>query len=74
MTLTLEVKDDFLPKLTEILSQFSANVKIKDENLKYDPYFYERKRDLEKALNSTDRISHENLWNNIRKHLDENHL
>jgi len=72
MTLTLEVKDEFLPKLTEILSQFSANVKIKDKNLEYDPYFYERKKDLEKALHSNDRISHDKLWNNIKKRFNEN--
>ena len=67
MTLTLEVKDDFLPKLTEILSQFSANVKIKDENLEYDPYFYERRKELEDIITHSNTISFEEFEQNFNK-------
>ena len=48
----------------------TLTLEVKDEKLEYESYFYERKKDLEKALNSTDRISHENLWNNIRNHFE----
>jgi len=67
MILTLEVKDEFLPKLTEILSQFSTNVKIKDENLEYDPYFYERKKELEDIMANSNTISFEELEKNFNK-------
>ena len=67
MTLTLEVKDDFLPKLTEILSKFSANVKIKDENLEYDSYFYERQKELEDIITHSNTISFEEFKQNFNK-------
>ena len=67
MTLTLEVKDEFLPKLTELLSQFSTNVKIKDENLEYDPYFYERRKELEDIITHSNTISFEEFEQNFNK-------
>ena len=48
-TLTLQVKDNFLPNLLNFLEQFKSEVTIKkDENLELDPYFYERKKKLHK--------------------------
>jgi anthranilate/para-aminobenzoate synthase component II len=49
-TLILQVRDSFVPNLLNILSQFKNEVKIKDKNLEYDPYFYERKQDLEQII------------------------
>jgi hypothetical protein len=48
-TLTLEVQDGFVPNLINYLNQFKNEVKIQqDENLKLDPYFYERQKKLHK--------------------------
>ncbi len=46
-TLTLEVQDSFVPDLLDYLKQFKNKVHIQeDENLKLDPYFYERQKKL----------------------------
>jgi len=48
-TLTLQVKDSFVPNLIDFLSKFKDQVTIKkDKNLEYDPYFYERQEELHK--------------------------
>ena len=48
---------------------------VTDENLELDPYFYERKKQLQKDLQEVENgtaqmISHDDLWTNINKHLD----
>jgi 5,10-methylenetetrahydrofolate reductase len=50
-TLTLQVQDNFVPSLLNILKEFKNEVTIKkDENLEYDPYFYERQRELKQII------------------------
>ncbi|MDX9743223.1 MAG: hypothetical protein RBT59_05340 [Arcobacteraceae bacterium] len=47
-TLTLQVQDSFVPNLLNFLEQFKNEVVIqKDKNLEYDPYFYERQKELQ---------------------------
>ncbi|MEJ5168369.1 MAG: hypothetical protein WHU93_04320 [Arcobacteraceae bacterium] len=54
-TLTLEVKDSFVPNLLNYLNQFKNEVKIQhDENLKLDPYFYERQKELQQDIDDID--------------------
>lgn len=54
-TLTLEVQDNFVPNLLDYLKQFQSEVKIcKDKNLEIDPYFYERKKDLEQIIEDSE--------------------
>ena len=46
-TLTLQVQDNFVPNLLNLLKEFKNEVTIKkDKNLEYDPYFYERQKEL----------------------------
>ena len=74
-TLTLQVKDSFVPNLINILNEFKNEITIqKDKNLGYDPYFYERKKQLQQDLKeiedgTAEMISHNNLWSNINNHL-----
>ncbi len=74
-TLTLQVKDSFVPNLINILNEFKNEITIqKDKNLEYDPYFYERKKQLQQDLKeiedgTAEMISHNNLWSNINNHL-----
>ena len=50
-TLTLQVQDNFVPNLLNLLKEFKNEVTIKkDKNLEYDPYFYERKKELEQVI------------------------
>jgi len=46
-TVTLKVQDGFLPNLIHFLEKFKDEVQItNDKNLEYDPYFYERQKEL----------------------------
>lgn len=70
-TLTLEVEDSFVPNLLEYLNQFKNEVKIyKDKNLDYDPYFYERQKELHQIKNDIDNgkiqmIENDDFWSDI---------
>ena len=48
-TLKIEVQDSFIDKFFDFVNQYKDDIKIlKDKNLKLDPYFYERKKELHK--------------------------
>lgn len=70
-TLTLEVKDSFVPNLLNYLNQFKNEVKIQhDENLKLDPYFYERQKELQQDIDDIDSgkvkmIGSDDFWRDI---------
>jgi len=50
-TLTIQVKDDFMTEFMKFIDTVKDNVVIqKDKNLEYDPYFYERQKDLQKTI------------------------
>ena len=71
-TLTIEVKDDFMTEFMKIIDTMKDNVIIKqDENLKLDPYFYERQEKLQQILESdSEKISHDELWSKVHKHIE----
>jgi len=46
-TLTIRVKDDFMHEVLKFIEKAKDNITIeRDENLKLDPYFYERQEEL----------------------------
>jgi hypothetical protein len=48
-TLTIQVKDDFMDEVIKFIETAKDNIVIqKDENLEYDPHFYERQKELQK--------------------------
>ena len=54
-TLTLQVQDDFVPNLLNLLKEFKNEVIVKkDKNLEYDPYFYERQKQLQQDIDDLD--------------------
>jgi hypothetical protein len=54
-TLTLEVQDNFVPNSLHYLEQFKNEVHIiKDKNLEYDPYFYERQKELHQIIEESE--------------------
>ncbi len=71
-TLTIEVKDDFMTEFMKIIDTVKDNVIIKqDENLKLDPYFYERQKKLQQILESdSEKVSHDELWSKVHKHIE----
>ena len=55
-TLTVNVQDDFIQDFLSIIGHYNEKVQVqKDENLEYDPYFYERKKQLQEVINDIDR-------------------
>ena len=53
----------------------SQNITIlKDKNLEYDPYFYERQEELHELRadiksSKIEMVSHKQVWGNIKNHL-----
>ena len=46
-TLKITIEDDFLQDFLSIVEHYKDKIKIeKDENLLYDPYFYDRQKEL----------------------------
>ena len=70
-TLTLQVQDNFVPNLLNLLKKFKNEVTIKkDKNLEYDPYFYERQKQLQQDIEDIDSdkvkmINNADFWNDI---------
>ena len=76
-TLTLQVHDSIIPNLLTVLSQFKDKIIIKnDKNIKLDPYFYERQKQLHNIRQDikdgkSKLISFEELENNINQFEEE---
>ena len=70
-TLTLQVQDNFIPNLLNYLEQFKNEVTIKnDKNLEYDPYFYDRQKQIQQDIDDIDNgkvkmINNKDFWNDI---------
>lgn len=54
-TLTLNVQDGFVQDFLTIINQYKDKVQLQqDKNLEYDPYFYERKEQLQQDIDDID--------------------
>ncbi len=60
-TLTIEVKDDFMAEFMKMIDTVKDNVIVKKDgvplgykNLEYDPYFYERQKQLQQDIDDID--------------------
>jgi len=63
-TMTVQIQDNYMSDITI----------EKDENLKLDPYFNERKEKLHQIRDDVkngkiEMVSHEKVWGNIKNHL-----
>ena len=74
-TIAVQIQDNYVQNFMSYVNNHSDNITIsKDKNLELDPYFYERKsqlqQDLKEIENETaEMISHNDLWGNINNHL-----
>lgn len=51
-TLTINIQDNFMQDFLAIIEHYGDKIQIKkDKNLEYDPYFYERKKQLQQDIN-----------------------
>jgi hypothetical protein len=70
-TLTIKIKDDLVTEVMNVLEQFKDSIQItKDKNLELDPYFYERKEQLQKDMDDIDNgkikmINNKDFWDEI---------
>jgi len=54
-TLTLNIQDGFMQDFLTIINHYKDKVQLqKDKNLEYDPYFYERKEQLQQDIDDID--------------------
>ena len=54
-TLTINIQDNFMQDFLAIIEHYGDKIQLKkDKNLEYDPYFYERKKQLQQDINDID--------------------
>jgi hypothetical protein len=54
-TLSVQVQDNYIQNFMSYVNNHSENITIsKDRNLEIDPYFYERKQDLEQIIEDSE--------------------
>ncbi len=55
-TMTINVQDTVYERFLKFLQKEEIPIikDVRDENLKYDPYFYERKAQIEKTIKAVD--------------------
>jgi len=54
-TLTVNIEDGFIQDFLSIVEHYKGKIEIqKDKNLEYDPYFYERKQQLQQDISDID--------------------
>jgi hypothetical protein len=55
LTLTVNVQDNFIQDFIAIIEHYGDKIQLKkDENLEYDPYYYERKKQLQQDIDDID--------------------
>ena len=54
-TFTVNIQDGFIQDFLSIIEHYKDKIQIqKDEKLEYDPYFYERKKQLQQDIDDID--------------------
>jgi 5,10-methylenetetrahydrofolate reductase len=50
-TISVQIKDSYVSQFMNYVQEHNDNIVIaKDKNLEYDPYFYERQRELKQII------------------------
>jgi len=54
-TLSIQIQDDYMQQFMNFVKNSHSNITVsKDKNLEFDPYFYERKKDLEQIIEESE--------------------
>jgi len=70
-TIAVQIQDSYMQSFMNYVNNHSKNITIvKDKNLEYDPYFYERQKQLQQDIDEIDNdkvkmISNTDFWNDI---------
>ncbi len=69
--IAIQVQDDYVSDFMNYVNNHSDHIIIKkDKNLEFDPYFYERKKQLQQDMDAIDSgkvkmINNEDFWDEI---------
>ena len=70
-TISVQIQDNYMQNFMSYVNNHSENITIaKDKNLEYDPYFYERQKELHQIKKDIDSgkiqmIENDDFWNDI---------
>jgi len=54
-TLSIQIQDGYMQQFMNFVKESHSKITVsKDKNLEFDPYFYERKRDLEQIIEDSE--------------------
>jgi len=54
-TLSIQIEDSYMQQFMNFVKESHSNITVtKDKNLEIDPYFYERKRELEQIIEDSE--------------------
>ncbi len=54
-TLSIQIQDSYMQQFMNFVKESHSNITVsKDKNLELDPYFYERKRELEQIIEDSE--------------------
>ena len=73
--LAVEIQDSFFQEFLKIIEPYKDKIQVKtDKNLEYDPYFYERQKELHQIRDDIKNgkikmLSHDRIWGNIKNHI-----
>lgn len=53
--MSIQIEDNYVQSFMKHVNNYSENITItRDKNLEIDPYFYERKKDLEQVIEESE--------------------
>lgn len=70
-TMSVQIQDNYVKKFISYVNNHSESITITtDENLNYDPYFYDRQKALHKIKDDMDNgkiqmIENNDFWNDV---------
>ena len=70
-TIAVQIQDSYMKKFISYVNNHSENITItKDKNLEYDPYFYERQKELHQIKSNIDNgkvqmIENDEFWDDM---------
>ncbi len=75
-TMAVQIQDDYVQNFISYVNNHSENITIaKDKNLEYDPYFYERQKELHQIKSDIDNgkiqmIENDDFWDDIDNYVE----
>jgi len=74
--IAIQVQDDYVSHFMDYINNHSESITIlKDKNIEFDPYFYERQKELHQIKNNIDNgriqmIENDEFWDDIDNYVE----